>query len=428
MVKGWLMLDRILGWLFAAVLAVVVVVGTGFTHPAWLPERLHAYLLAHKLAVPLSAADLAAVQPAPQGPAGGAPAQGQGKGQIAAGQPQQGQGQPQGQSRPAGAPPAGQGGGRPVAVEAAKVMVGTVRATLSAVGSLTADERVDITTEVEGRIAEIAFQEGADVAAGDVLFRLDDLAVRAAVAQTAADVSLAEANYSRAETLSAQKIATDKTRDEAKFALEKARANAQIAQINLDKTVIRAPFAGRTGLRKVSLGNYVTKGLSLVSLQSIDPIKVDFRLPETELANVALGNRIDIEVDALPGKKFVGEVFAIDPQVDVNGRAIQLRARVANKEKTLKPGLFARVDLVTAEHANALQVPESAIVTQGRDRMVYVVRDGKAQQVKVTTGIRLPGRVEVAEGLKPEDVVVVSGQQRLRNGVAVDVVGSGPAG
>jgi membrane fusion protein (multidrug efflux system) len=422
------MFDRIFGWLFAIGLAVAVVVGTGFTHPAWLPDKLHALLLANGLAKPIPAGALAEAKPAaaaqpgtapkPEGGNGQGQAQGQGQGS--------GQGAAQnGQARPANAQP---GAGRPVAVEAAPVQVGTVRAVLSAVGSLTADEKVDITTEVEGRITEISFQEGADVAAGDILFRLDDLAAKAAVAQTGADLSLAEANFGRADALSAQKIATDKTRDEARFALEKARANAQLAQVNLDKTIIRAPFAGRTGLRKVSQGNYVTKGLSLVTLQNIDPIKVDFRLPETELANVAIGNRISIEVDALPGRKFTGEVFAIDPQVDVNGRAVQLRARIANKDKTLRPGLFARVDLVTAEHENAVQVPESALVTQGRDRLVYVVREGKAQPVRVTTGIRLPGKVEISEGLKAGDVVVVSGQQRLRPGVAVDVVGTGPTG
>lgn len=385
-------MDRLIGWVFAIGLVAAIIVGTGFTHPTWLPAPLHAKLLGYGLAKPLPPPETAAATPA-----GGAP-------------------------RAGGAA----GGGRPVAVEAAPVLVGPVRATLTAVGSLTADERVDITTEIEGRVTEIGFQEGADVAAGDVLFRLDDQSARASVLQTSADVGLAEANFARADQLSQQKIGTDKARDEARFALDRARANADIAKVNLDKTVIRAPFAGRTGLRKVSLGNYVTRGLALVSLQSIDPLKVDFRLPENELVNVAIGNKISIEIDAIPGRRFTGEVFAIDPQVDVNGRAVQLRARIANADKVLRPGLFARVELTTAERLEAVQVPESAIVSQGRDRVVYVVRDGRAQAVKVALGIRVPGRVEVVEGLKAGDVVVVSGQQRLRPGVAVDVVGQGP--
>jgi membrane fusion protein (multidrug efflux system) len=405
-------MDRVLGWLFAAGLVVAIVVGTGFTHPGWLPAPVHAYLLSKGLAKPLPPVETAAAAPRPAAAA----ATGQGSRPApSAGASQAG--------RPAGGAPAQ----RPIAVEATPVIVGPARATLTAVGSLTADERVDITSEVEGRVTEIAFQEGADVAAGAVLFRLDDQAARASVAQTAADLALAEANFARADQLSQQKIGTDKARDETRFGLDRARANADLAKVNLDKTVIRAPFAGRTGLRKVSLGNYVTRGMALVSLQSIDPIKVDFRLPETELANVALGNHIAIEVDALPGRRFAGEVFAIDPQVDVNGRAIQLRARIANDDRALKPGLFARVELVTAERLEAVQVPESAIVSQGRDRLVYVVRDGRAQPVKVSLGIRVPGRVEVTEGLKRGDVVVVSGQQRLRPGAPVDIVGAGPS-
>jgi membrane fusion protein (multidrug efflux system) len=397
-------MDRVFGWLFAVALAAVLVVGTGFTHPSWLPLQLHAKLLSYGLAKPLP-------PPEETAPATAARAPGQGG---------------QGASQAGGAPRAPAGAGpRPVAVEAAPVLVGPVRATLTAVGSLTADERVDITTEIEGRVTEITFQEGADVNAGDILFRLDDQAAKASVLQTSADLGLAEANFGRADQLSQQKIGTDKARDETRFALERARANADLAKVNLDKTVIRAPFAGRTGLRKVSLGNYVTRGLALVSLQSIDPLKVDFRLPETELSNVAIGNKISIEVDALPGRHFTGEVFAIDPQVDVNGRAVQLRARIANPDKTLRPGLFARVELVTAERLEAVQVPESAIVSQGRDRIVYVVREGKAQAIKVALGIRVPGRVEVIDGLKRGDVVIVSGQQRVRPGAPVDVVGAG---
>jgi membrane fusion protein (multidrug efflux system) len=397
-------MDRIFGWLFAVALATAVVIGAGFIHPTWLPAPLHARLLAHGLAKPLPPTETAAVATPTRGAAGQTASSGA-------------------QPRAAAPAPAGQ---RPVAVEAAPVLIGPVRATLTAVGSLTADERVDITTEIDGRLTEIAFQEGADVAAGDVLFRLDDQAAKAAVLQTSADLGLAEANFARADQLSQQKIGTDKARDETRFALDRARANAEIAKVNLDKTIIRAPFAGRTGLRKVSLGNYVTRGVSLTTLQSIDPLKVDFRLPETELANVAPGNRIAIEVDALPGRRFTGEVYAIDPQVDVNGRAVQLRARIANDDKLLRPGLFARVELVTAERLEAVQVPESAIVSQGRERLVYVVRDGRAQPVKVALGIRVPGRVEVIDGLQRGDVVIVSGQQRLRPGVAVDVVGQGP--
>jgi membrane fusion protein (multidrug efflux system) len=325
-----------------------------------------------------------------------------------------------------GAAAAAGGGPRPVAVEAVKVKVGLVQSSLTAVGSLRADESVNIAPEVDGRISDVTPKEGMLVEQGEVLFRLDDVMAKAELTQYRADLSLAETNFDRAETLFKQRSGTEKTRDEAKFALERTRANVEMSASRLDKTQIRAPFSGLLGLRAVSNGEYVTKGTKLISLSKVDTLKVDFRLPEVELASVATGNKVNIEVDALPGRKFEGTVFAIDPQVDVNGRSIALRATVANPGAVLKPGLFARVELITMSRPNAITVPETALVTQGRDRSIYVVRDGKAVRVKVAIGLREPGRVEIIEGLKPDDVVVVTGQQRLREGVPVDIVGTGP--
>ncbi|MCW1841187.1 efflux RND transporter periplasmic adaptor subunit [Prosthecomicrobium hirschii] len=385
---------KVFNWLLALACGVAVVIGIGFYRPEWLPKPVHAELLKYKLAAPLP--EIAAT--AGTAPRPGAPA-------------------------PAGGGGAGQ---RPVAVEAAKVRVGPVTASLTAVGSLRADESVTVATEIDGRISEVVVREGIKVEAGDVLFRLDDQMAKAELAQAKAEFALAEANYDRADTLFKQKSGTERTRDETRYALDRTRANVELAASRLDKTTIRAAFGGVVGLSAIGVGEYVTKGRALIVLSRVDPIKVDFRLPEVELGNVKVGSRIRVEVDALPGRKFEGEVYAIDPQVDVNGRALQLRARIANAGGELKSGLFARVELITASHPEAITIPETALVNQGRERFVYIVRDGKAVRSKVVTGLRLTGRVEVLEGVGPQDVVVVSGQQRLRDGVPVEIVGTGP--
>lgn len=400
-------MGKVLGRLFSWVLALAfmggIVIGIGFERPELLPKPVHDELLKQGLAKPIQAKAAVA---APQAAAPGQPAR------------------PGGQGGPGGAP--GGGGPRPVAIEAAKVRTATMTATLTAVGSLRADETVVVSPEVEGRISEVLLKEGAVVQAGDVLFRLDDQMLKAELMQAKAELALAEANFERADTLFRQKSGTERSRDESRYALDKSRANVELVQSRLDKATIRAPFGGVVGLRSIAVGEYVTKGEQLVVLSRVDPIKVDFRLPEVELGSVSVGAKIKIEVDALPGKAWEGEVFAIDPQVDINGRALQLRARVANRGGELKPGLFARVELTTASRQNAVVVPETAVVSQGRERFVFTIRDGKAVRSKIVTGLRQPGVVEIVQGLSKDDVVVVTGQQRLRDGIPVDVVGSGP--
>jgi membrane fusion protein (multidrug efflux system) len=388
---------RFFSWILALACLAGAVVGLGFYKPEFLPRQIHEALLKQGLAKPVSA-QAGAATGAPQG------------------------------GRP-GAAPGGAGGGggqRPTAVEAQKVRLGTVSATLLAVGSLRSDETIVVSAEIDGRISDVVVQEGTKVKAGDVLYRLDDQMLKAQLAQARAELALAEANFERADTLFRQKSGTERARDESRYTLDRSRANVDFVSSQLDKATIRAAFDGSVGLRAVGLGEYVTKGEQLIVLSKLDPIKVDFRLPEVELANVKVGSKVKIEVDALPGRTYDGEVYAIDPQVDINGRALQLRAKVSNPAGELKAGLFARVEITIASRANAILVPESAVVSQGRDRFAFVVRDNKAVRVKLVTGIRQPGSVEVVQGLDPSDTVVVTGQQRLREGLPVEIVGTGP--
>jgi membrane fusion protein (multidrug efflux system) len=313
-------------------------------------------------------------------------------------------------------------------VEVARAKAAQAMRELRSIGTLASDESVDMASELPGRITDIAFREGEAVKAGDVLVRLDAALARAEATDAAAKLVLAEANFERANSLSKSGTGTQRARDEALAALETARAAVELTQARLQKTEIRAPFDGVVGLRRVSVGAFAEVGQALVNLEKIDTLKLDFQLPEINLADARVGMPVQITVDAFPGETFEGEIYAIDPHLDVNGRALRIRARLANPELMLRPGLFARVTLRVAARGRIVLVPESAVVPREGEIFVYVVRDGRAVETRVRLGRRLAGEVEVIEGLAPDDAVVIAGQIRLRDGAPVEVVSSAVAG
>lgn len=330
---------------------------------------------------------------------------------------------------PAYAQGAGGGAPPPMPVEAATVEAGPLIRSVEAVGSLRSGESVMVRPEVAGRIAEIAFTEGGAVETGEVLVRLDAAAETARVASAQAHLALSRANYKRAQELSRRNNLSQAALDEAASQMQIDQAAVAVAQTALDKTVIKAPFSGALGLRQVSVGAYVAPGQDLVNLESLHPLKVDFRLPEVFAGDLRPGQPVDVSVDAFGGAPVRGAVAAIDPRVDVNGRSILLRAEVPNRDGTLKPGMFARVLLVLEEKPDALMVPEQALVPKGRQQMVVRIVDGAAAYTPVSIGQRRDGKVEIVEGLSDGDQVVTAGQIKLRPGQPVQVVpGQPPSG
>ncbi len=318
-------------------------------------------------------------------------------------------------------PPAAKGP-PPTSVEIATVAPGPVSATITAVGTLQADEAVVIRPEIAGRVAEIRFSEGQAVNEGALLIKLDDSIPRAELDQAEADLALAKSNYDRAIDLFRKGSGSARSRDESLAALQAATARLALARAKLDKTRITAPFSGLLGLRQVSVGGYLSPGQSIVNLEDIDPVKVDFRVPETFLAKLHTGQAISVTVDAFADQQFSGEVYALDPRVDAEGRSVALRARIANPRGELRPGLFARVTLVTEQRSNALLIPEQAIFARGAESYVYVVRDGKAVLTRITLGLRQGVHVEVVDGLAAGDQVVSAGHLKLRNGAPVRIM------
>jgi len=321
----------------------------------------------------------------------------------------------------AGPPLPAAGAAAAVSVEAVKVALQPMPQTITAVGSMRSDESITVRPEVAGRISAIRFQEGQRVAKGATLILLDPAINQAEVQQGRANLKLAQSKYDRAVDLAKSNFISGQAKDEAENNLRVAEAGVQLAEAKLAKTEIKAPFSGIIGLRVVSVGDYVKEGADVVNLESIDPLKVDFRVPEIYLKQVKVGQSLQVQLDALPGKTFEGSVYAVNPLVDAAGRSIVIRAIVRNPDTSLRPGMFARVRLITRDEKEALVVPEQAIVPQGDEQFVFRVVDGKANRVKIDVGQRRDGVVQVLKGLAPTDVVVTAGQLKIREGTPITV-------
>jgi membrane fusion protein (multidrug efflux system) len=307
-------------------------------------------------------------------------------------------------------------------VEAVKVETGTVTRDITAVGSMRANESVIIRSEIAGRIQAIHFSEGESVTQGAELVTLDATEFRAQLAETTATVKLNELNFRRAQELQAKNLLSRQSYDEAQAKLAESRAQQNVDEARLAKTKLFAPFAGVLGLRQVSPGDYIKEGQDIVNLEDIGSLKLDFRVPETYLAEIKLDQEVNIEVDAYPGRTFSGKVYAIDPRIDEQTRTVLLRAQIPNTDLLLRPGMFARVNLVLEQRAAALLIPEQALVPKAEEQFVYRIVEGKALQSKVKTGQRRNGKVEVLEGLSSGDTVVTAGQTKLHDGAPVMVV------
>ena len=315
-------------------------------------------------------------------------------------------------------------GGGPAARPALPVVTATadtrpMSERVRAVGTLQANASVMIRPELAARVERIHFQEGRPVAAGQVLITLDAAEYRAQVAQTEATVEANRLTFERAADMVRTNMVSQQDYDQARARLAESRALLERHRVMLEKTTLRAPFDGVAGLRLVSPGAYVQPGQDLVNLEDLDPLKIEFRVPERHAAALTVGRPLTLRVDAVPGGAFTGEIYAIDPRLDAATRTFALRGRVPNGDGQLRPGMFAQVELTVGEHPQALVIPEQAIVPRGERLYVFRVTDGTVALVPVVTGLREPGIVEVVQGLAVGDTVVTEGQMKLRDGVPV---------
>ncbi len=310
-----------------------------------------------------------------------------------------------------------------VSVETTAVVAQPMNDEVTAVGTLLSNESVVLRPEVAGRIAAIRFREGGPVDKGAIMVELDAAVQFAEVQQAKAVLALSESNYRRTEDMFARKFVSQSARDEAASRLEVARAATALAEARHDQTRIRAPFAGIVGIRKISVGDYVKEGDTLVNLEDIGTLKVDFRLPELYLQRARSGQVLEVTSDAQPGQRFAATVDAIDPLVDAGGRSVVMRAKLDNRDGSLRPGMFARVRLILKERPNVAVVPEQALMpAAGNSQFVFQVVDGVAKRVEVKTGNRRGTWVEIVAGLAPGDAIVTAGHLKLRDGAVVKVL------
>lgn len=326
-----------------------------------------------------------------------------------------------------GAPGAGGAGGRPggpggpVGVEVARVEAMTLTDDVQAVGSLKSSQGVMLRPEVSGRIARLGFVEGQRVQRGQLLVQLDDTLQQAQLKQAEAQASIARTNLQRSRELLAQNFVSQSAVDQNAASLQVAEAQVALAQAQLARMRVLAPFDGTAGLKLVDIGDYVKDGADVVNIEDLTALTVQFAVPERYIDRLRVGQPVDVAVDALPGRSFKGRVQAVDSQVDANGRALQVLAQVDNPGALLKPGMFARPRVIFSVREGAVLVPEEALVPLGAQQFVFKIVDGPdgqklSQRLEAKIGLRLPGKVEIVEGLQAGDVVATAGQTRLLRG------------
>ena len=297
------------------------------------------------------------------------------------------------------------------------------QSSLTAVGELAAVSSVEVTNEISGIVKSIHFDSGQKVDKGQLLVKLDSTTDQAELGGLLADRRLAKIEHDRSKKLINRKFISNSIHDQNQALLEKANAIVLTKQSIIAKKHILAPFSGQLGIRNVDLGQYLTPGSSIVILQQLNPIYIDFKLPERYLSSLVQGQEINVSVQAYPNKAFKGRVSAISPLIDKNTRSVQMRATLSNTDHLLHPGMFAHVRVLSGITREVLTLPNTAISYNPYGDCVFVVDSGKqgltVQSRQVETGVTREGRVEIIKGLSLGEKVVSAGQIKLRNGMAV---------
>jgi membrane fusion protein (multidrug efflux system) len=317
-------------------------------------------------------------------------------------------------------------------ISAAEVKQETWESLVPAVGSISAVQGVELRAELAGTVREIAFESGATATKGQVLVRLDTSSEEAELRAAEAQSELARLNLDRARGLHAQGVVSQADFDASQAEFLRSGGAVDVIRATIAKKTIRAPFAGRLGIRSVNLGQYVHDGDPIVSLHSLDPVYVDFSVPEQQLGKIQRDMEVRLVTDAAPGHVFTGKVTALNPEVDASTRNIKVQATVANAGGELRPGMFARVSLVLPEALSILSIPSTAVLHAPYGDSVFVINDVKdpksgqtvkeAQMTTVRLGQTRGDFIAVTEGLKAGQTVATSGVFKLRNGsrVALD--------
>ncbi len=309
----------------------------------------------------------------------------------------------------------------PIAVAVVPAAVAEVERSVSLVGAFFANEEVAVAAQVEAKVESFGPDMGDHVEKGDVLVRLDDADLQASLREIQARLAKAHSDNARAQVLRSQGIMA--TEEAEKMRMESAVLEAQldVLKVKVDRTVLRAPFSGAVAARDTAAGAVVKVGQTLYKLVQDDPLKFRTPVPERFAGYLKVGQKIRVSVDAYPGRVFEGEITRINPTSETANRSITIEAVVPNAERLLRPGFFAKGDLVYDLHGDAVVVPEKALITFAGVTKLFVIVDGKAEERMVRTGIALDDRREIADGVKQGEQVAISNLDRLEQGAAVTV-------
>ena len=316
----------------------------------------------------------------------------------------------------------------PASVSSAVVRAEKWQDTLTAIGSVAAVQGVTLTPDIPGTVREIAFESGAVVSKGDLLVRLDTSSEEAQLRAIEAQVELARLNLARMRSLRTDNMVSQSDLDTAEATMKQNQANADAIRATIEKKTIRAPFAGRLGIRLINLGEYLDTGKPIVSLQSLSPIYADFSLPQQELARLKTSLRVRVTTDTYPDRQFDGILTTINPALDQTTRSVGLQATFANPDQLLRPGMFIRAEVLLPEEQSVLVIPATAVLSAPYGDSVYVIEskpgpDGKpaliVRQQLIRTGLARGDFLSVESGLKPGDRIVSSGIFKLRKDMAV---------
>ncbi|MCL8006285.1 efflux RND transporter periplasmic adaptor subunit [Gelidibacter japonicus] len=287
-------------------------------------------------------------------------------------------------------------------------------------GTLEANEEIEIRSEISGIVESINFEEGKKVSKGQVLFKVNDIELRAQLSQVKTAQQLASENQRRAKLLLDKQAISQEEFDVSNADFESARAQADLIAAQLSKTTVRAPFSGTIGLRAISKGTYVTPSTPIAKLVNTSQLKLTFAVPEKYVSRMKVGTILTFTTSNSK-EEHTAKIYAIEPQVDIATRTLRMRAIAENKEDKLYPGTFAYVTLPLETVNNALLVPTEALIPIQNGKKIFVMENGKAKEVEVETGARTDSEVRVLSGIKVGDTILTSGVMSLRNGTPVKV-------
>jgi membrane fusion protein (multidrug efflux system) len=301
--------------------------------------------------------------------------------------------------------------------------------TLSAIGSITAVQGVNVTTEVPGLVRDILFEPGGLVSKGDLLVRLDTSSEEAQLRAAQAQWDLARLNLDRERKLREENMVSQSELDAAEATMKQTEANADNIKAIIEKKTIRAPFSGRLGIRLINLGQYLDTGKPIASLQSLTPVYAEFWLPQQDLAKLKTGMQVRLTTDAVPNRQFQGALTVINPDLDPATRSVGLQATFDNADQLLRPGMFARVEVLLPEEKDVLVIPITSVLSAPYGDSVYVIETNSApetaagalvvRQQIIRTGAARGDYLSVEAGLKPGERIASSGVFKLRNKMSV---------